>query len=102
MATLLIRNLSDDVRNKLRVRAAERGRSMEEEARTIIADAVDDIGADSDDLPGSGAALVAELQAIFANIPTEDIDELIAATENLPLAAYAPPKIWDDEDSEDK
>ena len=41
MASITIRNLDDDVKTRLRVRAAERGRSMEEEARLILRDAVD-------------------------------------------------------------
>jgi len=36
MATLTIRNLPDAVRDKLRVRAAENGRSMEAEARVVL------------------------------------------------------------------
>jgi plasmid stability protein len=40
MATLTIRRLSDLAKGKLRIRAAENGRSMEEEARRIIEDAV--------------------------------------------------------------
>lgn len=36
MATLTIRDLEDSVKSKLRVRAATHGRSMEEEARTIL------------------------------------------------------------------
>ena len=32
MASITIRNLDDDVKKRLRVRAAERSRSMEEEA----------------------------------------------------------------------
>jgi plasmid stability protein len=40
MATLTIRKLSDDAKRKLRVRAAENGHSMEEEARKIIEAAV--------------------------------------------------------------
>lgn len=40
MAALSIRNLDDRVRDRLRVRAAANGRSMEAEARTILAEAV--------------------------------------------------------------
>lgn len=40
MAAITIRNLDDDVRDRLRVRAAEHGRSMEAEARAILAEAV--------------------------------------------------------------
>jgi plasmid stability protein len=36
MATLTIRNLPEDVRDKLRIRAAHAGRSMEAEARAIL------------------------------------------------------------------
>jgi antitoxin FitA len=40
MASLTIRKLDDSVKAKLRVRAAENGRSMEEEARAILETAV--------------------------------------------------------------
>jgi antitoxin FitA len=36
MASITIRNLDDGVKRRLRIRAAENGRSMEEEARTIL------------------------------------------------------------------
>ena len=36
MATLTIRNLPDEVRDRLRMAAAERGRSMEAEARAAL------------------------------------------------------------------
>jgi len=36
MASITIRNLDDDINQRLRVRAAEHGRSMEEEAREIL------------------------------------------------------------------
>ena len=41
MASITIRNLDDEVKTRLRVRAADNGRSMEEEARIILRDAVD-------------------------------------------------------------
>ena len=41
MASITIRNLSDDVKTRLRVRAAANGRSMEEEARLILREAVE-------------------------------------------------------------
>ena len=40
MASITIRNLDNDVKTRLRVRAAEHHRSMEEEARIILRDAV--------------------------------------------------------------
>lgn len=36
MATMTIRNLDDDLKIRLRVRAARHGHSMEEEARNIL------------------------------------------------------------------
>ena len=40
MASITIRNLDDDVKTRLRARAAEHHRSMEEEARLILREAV--------------------------------------------------------------
>ena len=40
MASITIRNLDDEVKTRLRVRAAEHHRSMEEEVRVILRDAV--------------------------------------------------------------
>jgi plasmid stability protein len=36
MASIIIRNLEESLKGKLRVRAAQHGRSMEEEARHIL------------------------------------------------------------------
>lgn len=36
MASMTIRNLSDDIKQRLRIQAAEHGHSMEEEARIIL------------------------------------------------------------------
>jgi antitoxin FitA len=41
MGSLLIRDLDDAVKARLRIRAAENGHSMEAEARAIIAEALD-------------------------------------------------------------
>ena len=42
MASITIRNLEDELKRRLRVRAAEHGRSMEEEAREILRQVVGD------------------------------------------------------------
>ena len=42
MATITIRNLDDDLKRRLRVRAAANHRSVEEEVRVILRDAVKD------------------------------------------------------------
>lgn len=41
MASITIRKLDDDVKTRLRKRAAGHGRSMEEEARVILREAVE-------------------------------------------------------------
>jgi plasmid stability protein len=40
MASITVRNLDDDVKIRLRVRASTNGRSMEEEVRVILREAV--------------------------------------------------------------
>ncbi|MGW6199107.1 FitA-like ribbon-helix-helix domain-containing protein [Kribbella sp. NPDC055110] len=40
MAAITVRSLDDDVKHRLRIRAAKHGRSMEAEARAILLDAV--------------------------------------------------------------
>lgn len=60
MATMTIRNLDDDVKARLRVRAAQHGRSMEEEARSILRAALT-----SNPKPATtGALLVADIRAL--------------------------------------
>jgi plasmid stability protein len=75
MATLSIRNLPDDVHRALRVRAAGHGRSMEAEAREILAETL-----------GSGESARATLRDLQAWIdraygsdkPAGVVDDLIA------------------------
>ena len=45
MASITVRNLDDEVKHKLRIRAAEHGCSMEAEVRQIISEAVTSIPA---------------------------------------------------------
>ena len=40
MGTLSVRNLQDDLKQRLRIRAATNGRSMEEEVRCILREAL--------------------------------------------------------------
>ena len=60
MAAVSIRDLDDDVRERLRVRAAQRGRSMEAEIRAILTDAV----SDPDDTAGLAQTLLARFGAL--------------------------------------
>lgn len=59
MATMTIRNLDDDVKARLRVQAAQHGRSMEEEARSLLRDALS-----AKPKAGVGAAWVADIRAL--------------------------------------
>jgi len=50
MGTLTIRNLEDPIKSRLRLRAAARNRSMEEEARQILRAALQEPSAPTPDL----------------------------------------------------
>ena len=52
-AALTIRKLEETVKNRLRVRAAENGRSMEEEAREILKNALNPTAGEPVDLGAS-------------------------------------------------
>jgi antitoxin FitA len=68
MAALSIRDLDDDVRERLRVRAARNGRSMEAEVRVILADAVREPD-DSGGLFGTLMERFAELGGVELDLP---------------------------------
>lgn len=69
VASMTIRNLDEDLKTLLRLRAARHGKSMEEEARSILraalADRVDD---------NSGAALYAAIRARVEPFGGLDLD----------------------------
>jgi antitoxin FitA len=68
MADISVRNLDRRVKEKLRVRAARHGRSMEAEIRAILEDAVREPGQD-----GLAAALLsrfAEVGGVELDLPT--------------------------------
>jgi plasmid stability protein len=69
MATMTIRNLDDDLKARLRVRAARHGRSMEEEARSILRAALANRVEDD-----SGASLYAAIRAHVEPFGGIDLD----------------------------
>ncbi|MER2566237.1 MAG: plasmid stabilization protein [Myxococcaceae bacterium] len=71
MATLTIRNLDEAVKRRLRVRAAEHGRSMEEEVREILREAVSE-GQAGTDLAASIRARVAGLGGVELELPARE------------------------------
>lgn len=67
MAALSIRNLDDRVHERLRIRAAEHGRSMEAEVREILEVAVQD--EEDDDLISSWMKLRDKIGGVELDIP---------------------------------
>ena len=74
MAAVSIRNLDDTVRERLRVRAAAHGRSMEAEMRAILVEAVRE--------PGDDQGLLEALADRFDELGGVDLD--------LPSRSVAP------------
>ena len=68
MAAVSIRNLDDTVRERLRVRAAAHGRSMEAEMRAILVEAVRE-PSDNEDLLEALAARFGELGGVDLDLP---------------------------------
>jgi plasmid stability protein len=68
MASLTIRGLDQETKTRLRVRAARHGRSMEAEARHILADAL----VTQEDAPSTG--LGRRIHARFAALGGLDVD----------------------------
>ena len=82
MASLTIRNIPDDQHSALRVRAAKAGRSMEEEVRLMIAEAVANENRSDDAIRADIEARVARAQAIVREahggvLPTGRVDAFI-------------------------
>jgi antitoxin FitA len=77
VATLTIRDLEDEIRMKLRVRAAQHGRSMEAEVREILRDALAQ--------PSSHAPLGSRIRQRFAGIGGAEL--LVPARTDSPRAA---------------
>ena len=71
MASITIRKLDDGVKTRLRLRAAENGRSMEEEARVILREAVAS-GAGPDNLAAAIRARFAPLGGVELELPPRE------------------------------
>jgi antitoxin FitA len=68
MAAVSIRNLDDTVRERLRVRAAAHGRSMEAEMRAVLVEAVREPN-DDEGLLDAQAARFGELGGVDLDLP---------------------------------
>lgn len=71
MASITIRNLEDEIKQRLRVRAAQHGRSTEEEAREILRREMGK-GAPARDLAAAIRARVAPLGGADLAIPERE------------------------------
>ena len=71
MASITIRNLDDNTKQRLRVRAAEHGRSMEEEARDILRQVVLEPSGPSN-LAASIRAKLSFSSRVELELPTRD------------------------------
>ena len=72
MASITIRNLDDDIKVRLRIRAAEHGRSMEEEARIVLREAVSPKPLEKQDLARAIRARFASVGGVELNLPPRE------------------------------
>lgn len=72
MAAVSIRNLDDDVKERLRMRAASHGRSMESEIRAILVEAVTE--------PDQHRGMLATLMERFGDLGGVDLEVPARAT----------------------
>ena len=71
MASITVDNIDDGLKQRLRVRAAGHGRSMEEEAREILREVVDN-GLPPDDLAAAIRKRAAALGGVDLAIPKRE------------------------------
>ena len=72
MASITVRNLDERVKQKLRVRAAANGKSMEQEVRDILRTAVEDERQPTRDLASAIRARFGPLGGVELDIPPRD------------------------------
>lgn len=73
MSTMTIRNIDDALKQRLRVRAAEHGRSMEDEVREILRTALAEPA-------GSGADFARRVHQRFAELGGVELPEMERGT----------------------
>ncbi len=69
MATIMVRNIEDSLKRRLRIRAAENSRSMEEEARDILRAALSQEAVPAKNLGTAIHALFKPLGGVELEIP---------------------------------
>lgn len=69
MASITVRNLDEELKRRLRVRAAQHGKSMEQEVRDILKDALDEEVPTGKDFIEGIRARFAELGGVELELP---------------------------------
>ena len=72
MASITVRNLEEGLKRRLRIRAAENGRSMEQEARDILRAALDQESSTEKDLASAIRARFAPLGGVELELPPRE------------------------------
>ncbi|HUL79365.1 MAG TPA: plasmid stabilization protein [Vicinamibacteria bacterium] len=72
MASITIRKLDEQTKARLRVRAAQHGRSMEEEARTLLRTALRDDGGATGNLADSIRSRFRRLGGVELRLPARE------------------------------
>lgn len=72
MASITIRNLDDELKRRLRIRAADHGRSMEEEVRQILRIALNQAPAAPVDLAHAIRARFARFGGVELELPVRE------------------------------
>lgn len=67
MASITVRNLDEELKRRLRIRAAQHGKSMEQEVRDILKDALDE------EVP-TGKDFIEGIRARFAELGGVELD----------------------------
>jgi plasmid stability protein len=84
MASLTIRKLDEKLKKRLRMQAARHGRSMEEEARQILADGLQGRRLALPNLADAIAALVDPIGGIELDVPMRPIEREPPRFDNWP------------------
>lgn len=75
MATITVRNLDEGLKRRLRIRAAENGRSMEQEVREILSDVLgEQPPAPTEELEDLGAAIRKHFAAVHAEFGDVELE----------------------------
>ena len=73
MASITVRNLDEGLKRRLRIRAAENGRSMEQEVRDILRAALDEESQSGKDFIDGIRARFAELGGVELELPPREL-----------------------------